>query len=97
MKKMVLFLIVVIIILPLSAVYHKIGEYDTPGSANSIFVSNNIVYVADGESGLQIIDVSNLQNPALLGYYDTLGYQYSVFVSNNIAYIADYHRVVYGL
>jgi hypothetical protein len=47
MKKMVLFLIVVIIILPLSAVYHKIGDYDTPGYAYSVFVSNNIVYVAD--------------------------------------------------
>ena len=90
MKKMVLFIIVVLSLIPLSAVYFKIGDYDTPGSANSIFVSNNIVYVADGEPGLQIIDVSNPQNPSLLGSYDAPSYAYSVFVSNNIAYIADY-------
>ena len=89
MKKMFLFLIVIISILPLSAVYHKIGEYDTPGSAYSVFVSNNIAYVAEyWGSVLRIIDVSNPQNPFLLGYYNTPGYTSSVFVSNNIAYVA---------
>ena len=65
------------------------GSYDTPGEALSVTVSNNIAYVADKESGLQIIDVSNPQNPFLLGSYDTPGYALSVFVSNNIAYVTD--------
>ena len=38
---------------------------------------------------MQIIDVSNPQNPALVGSYDTPIYAYSVIVSNNIAYEAD--------
>ncbi len=45
MKKMVLFLIVVIIITLKCFVYHKIGEYDK--FSGFYFVSNNIVYVAD--------------------------------------------------
>ena len=89
MKKMFFFLIVVISILPLSAVYHKIGEYETPGNARSVVVSNNIAYVADYDTGLQIIDVSNPQNPALLGSYHTPSWASSVFISNNIAYVAD--------
>ena len=89
MKKMFLYLIVVIIILPLSAVYHKIGDYDTPGSAHSVFVSNNIAYVTDDYAGLLIIDVSNPQNPTFLGSYYTTGHALSVFVSNNIAYVID--------
>ncbi len=89
MKKLVVFLIVVIIILPLSAVYHKIGDYDTPGSVSSVFVTNNIAYIAEEDWGLHIIDVSNPQNPALLGSYDTPGNAQSVCVSNNIAYVAD--------
>ena len=88
MKKIVLFLMVMSFILPFSAVYFKIGDYYTPDFANYFAMSDNIVYVAGGESGLLIIDVSNPQNPVLLGSYGTSGYAYSVFVSNNIAYVA---------
>lgn len=33
--------------------------YDTTGSASDVYVSGNYAYVADGESGLQIIDISS--------------------------------------
>ncbi|MFA7204411.1 MAG: hypothetical protein WC188_11985, partial [Candidatus Caldatribacteriota bacterium] len=88
MKKIILFLIVVIIILPLSAVYFKIGEYATL-NAYSVFISDNIAYVIDGYIGLQIIDVSNPQNPVLLGAYETPDFTKSFFVSDNIAYVID--------
>ena len=78
MKKMFLLLIVVIIILPLIAVSQKIGEYDTPDSARSVVVSNNIAYVADWVSGLQIVDVSIPLNPEFLGSYYTTGHASSV-------------------
>jgi len=88
MKKTILFLMLVIIILPLSAVYFKTGEYATP-NANSVFVSDNIAYVADGCAGLEIIDVSNPQHPVLVGAYDTPDSAQNLFVSDNIAYVAD--------
>ncbi len=46
MKKIILFLMVLSFILPFSAVYFKIGDYYTPGNANYVAMSDNIVYVA---------------------------------------------------
>ncbi|MBP9006293.1 MAG: hypothetical protein KBG06_00375, partial [Candidatus Syntrophosphaera sp.] len=46
MKKIILFLMMVSFILPFSAVYFKIGDYYTPGNANYVAMSDNIVYVA---------------------------------------------------
>jgi hypothetical protein len=66
-----------------------VGSYDTPEREVSVFVSNNIAYVVYGWEGLQIIDVTNPQNPFLLGSYDTPGYAHFVTVYYNIAYVAD--------
>ncbi len=54
-----------------------------------VFVSGSYAYVADGTSGLQIIDVSNPVSPALAGSYDTPGYAHGVSVSGSYAYVAD--------
>ncbi|MCL0075061.1 PKD domain-containing protein, partial [Thermodesulfovibrionales bacterium] len=35
-----------------------VGSVDTPGSARNVFISGNHAFVADGHSGLQIIDIS---------------------------------------
>lgn len=66
-----------------------LGSVDTPGSANDVVVVDNIAYVADGSSGLQIIDVSNPESPEIIGSVDTPGYANGVTVENGIAYVAD--------
>ncbi|MBI5359915.1 MAG: hypothetical protein HZA48_04955 [Planctomycetes bacterium] len=68
-----------------------VGTYDTPGTARDVVVSlgGDIVYVADGSSGLQIINVLTPSSPVLIGSYDTPGYAYDVAVLGNYAYIAD--------
>ena len=65
------------------------SAYDTPGFAQGISLLNNFAYVADGSSGLQIIDVSNPANPFLLGEYDTPRFAESVSVAGSLAYVAD--------
>ena len=50
----------------------------------------NYAYVADGGSGLQIIDISNPTSPTLKGNYDTSGVALDVQVVGNYAYVADY-------
>ena len=35
----------------------KLGTYNTPGSANGVEVVGHLAYVADGASGLQVLDV----------------------------------------
>ena len=45
--------------------------------------------MADGDAGLQVIDVSNPTNCVRVGGYDTSGYALGVAVSGNYAYVAD--------
>ncbi|UZO74948.1 DUF4347 domain-containing protein [Microcystis aeruginosa str. Chao 1910] len=69
-----------------------VGNYDTSGYAYDVQVVGNYAYVADGDSGLQIIDISNPTNPTLKGNYDTTSsfhWAYDVQVVGNYAYVAD--------
>ncbi|MBI5741060.1 MAG: putative Ig domain-containing protein [Nitrospirae bacterium] len=66
------------------------GNYNTPGSAQGVYVSGNNAYIAGSLYGLYIIDISNPNDPSLRGYYDTPGIARDVYVQGNYAYIADY-------
>ncbi|NCT46197.1 MAG: hypothetical protein GPJ35_24775 [Microcystis aeruginosa G11-09] len=52
-------------------------------------VVGNYAYVADGWSGLQIIDISNPAAPTRKGNYDTSGNALDVQIVGNYAYVAD--------
>jgi hypothetical protein len=54
-----------------------------------IDVKENYAYIANWNSGLQIIDISDKENPEIAGYCDT-PITTSVFVEGNYAYIIDY-------
>ncbi len=90
MKKMFLMSALVFSLLPLWAVYHKIGDYDTGGYARCVIVEGNIAYVTAGDSGLVIFNISDPQQPTLLSTYDTPGSAYFVAVSDSLAYVADW-------
>ncbi|MGD8413889.1 MAG: hypothetical protein PVF33_06640, partial [Candidatus Latescibacterota bacterium] len=66
-----------------------IGSYDTPDWAENVAIAGNYAYVADRNSGLQVIDLSAPVNLTLAGSYDTPGQAYDVAVAGNFAYIAD--------
>ncbi|MEX2719155.1 MAG: hypothetical protein Q6370_022895, partial [Candidatus Sigynarchaeota archaeon] len=66
-----------------------LGTCDTPGSTLGIFVSGHVAYVADGDNGLQCIDITNPASPTLLGTRDTSGLAQDVFVIGDVAYVAD--------
>jgi len=66
-----------------------IGSVDTPGEANGVALSGNTAFVADGVGGLQIIDVSDPENPNIIGSADTPGYARSVAISDDTAFVAD--------
>ena len=65
------------------------GNYALPDDAYDLQVVDNIVYVANGNSGLQIIDVSDPTNPTFKRSYDTSGTAVDVWIENNYAYVAD--------
>ena len=60
-----------------------------PDIVQGLAASGNTVYVADGESGLQIIDVTNPASPKWEGSLDTPGSAQNVAVSGTTAYVAD--------
>ena len=70
-----------------------IGSYDTPDYARGVSLSSDgrFAYVADGSSGLQIIDVSNQASPTRVGSYDTPSYAHDISLSSDgrFAYVAD--------
>ncbi|HIE25887.1 TPA: hypothetical protein EYP66_01210 [Candidatus Poribacteria bacterium] len=45
-----------------------------PDIVEGIAVVSGYAYVADDESGLRVVDVSNPENPYEIGFYDTPGY-----------------------
>ncbi|MFH1896998.1 MAG: PQQ-binding-like beta-propeller repeat protein [Candidatus Desantisbacteria bacterium] len=66
-----------------------VAQTSTVGSAQDVFVVGKYAYVAAGELGLQIFDISNPYKPRLLGGFDSSGSAQGVFVRGNYAYLAD--------
>lgn len=65
------------------------GSYDTPGTAYNATISGHKAYVADGATGLQIVDIRDPSNLAGIGSYDTPNFARDVGVSGSRAYVAD--------
>ncbi len=66
-----------------------VGAYDTPDNARIVAVSGDHAFVADGNSGLLVIDISDPTTPTLVGSCNTPGYGWSVAVSGNHAFVGD--------
>ena len=63
-------------------------------SAEDVFVDGNICYVADGQAGLKILDVSDPTNPRQIGEVDTayeVSTSYSVVARDSFAYTSFYY------
>ena len=74
------------------------GSYDTgyvPSPSrvglreNRVQVVGNYAYIANRDSGLQILNISNPSAPTLAGSYDTLNSAQGVKIVGNYAYISD--------
>ena len=66
----------------------EVGFYATPGNAYGVAVSGNLVFVADGDSGLRIVDVSDPTGPVEVGAHSTPDWARDVVVSGNHAFVA---------
>jgi hypothetical protein len=66
--------------------------YSTSGLAQDVAISGDYAYLADGFSGLQVINVSDPSHPFLAGNYTNGNFAAHVVVRGNYAYMADpYH------
>ena len=66
-----------------------LGSYDSPGFASRVAYSGTVAYLADGASGLRIVNVASPASPASLGSFDTSGNANDVAISGTVAYVAD--------
>ena len=57
--------------------------------SHDVAVVGNLLYVAAGNAGLQIFDLTNPASPSLVGSYDTPRYARQVCVVGDLAYVAD--------
>jgi len=66
-----------------------VGNIATPGDATDIIIHNNYAFVADGLNGLQVLDISNPKNPAIVGSVDTAGWASSIALIGTKIYLTD--------
>ena len=66
-----------------------VGSLKSIDCALDIKVGGTIAYVAIGENGLQIIDISTPGSPTIVGAVDTPGSSHSIALSEDRVYIAD--------
>lgn len=64
------------------------GSYDNLSWAWGVFVNGNNAFIADYNTGLKIIDISNVNSPSLKGSISIPGNASKVFVQGNYAYVA---------
>ena len=65
-----------------------IGKWDTDGNARSLAYADSLIYVADGNRGVKIIDVANPNRPTQVGSVRT-EYAVNIRVANGLIYLAD--------
>ncbi len=68
-----------------SSVYYE----DTNDLARGVYVSGDYAYVANGYSGLAVIDISDPTNPGTPIYGETAQDARSIYVSGDYAFVAD--------
>ena len=64
-----------------------VGSVETPGDALGLAVVGQYAYVADGASGLQVVDVSSPTTPVIVGAAPTPGSAGGVVVAGTYAYV----------
>jgi hypothetical protein len=64
------------------------GSYGMPDDASGIAISENYAYIADSDSGLLIIDISDSEKPLFKGLYYIPGSLNGVVLFGNYAYVS---------
>ncbi len=67
----------------------EIGRISASSEVNDIYASGNYAYLANGDNGISIVDISAPSSPIFVGSYDTDGYALDIDLSGNYACVAD--------
>ena len=72
-----------------SLISQTTGDGNWGAKVQGVAVSGDYAYLAVGDYGLVIMNISNPADPQQVGHYETDGAAKKVFYENNMAYIAD--------
>ena len=64
------------------------GDWENEVSANNVYVSGDFAYVAAGNGGLHIIDISSPTSPQEIGYHKASYNAIDIYISDSYAYVA---------
>ena len=64
------------------------GSFNTPGSGLATVVQGSLAFIADGASGLRILDVNDPDAPVQVSSYAPTGIVYGVCIRSNLLYLA---------
>jgi hypothetical protein len=73
-----------------SLIIHQISRAGVPGMALHLAVEGNYCYIAAHDSGLQIVDISEIESPYVIGGLSGLGRTNRIKIRDNYAYVASY-------
>jgi hypothetical protein len=65
----------------------QISVFDDGGSATGLCKSGNLLFVADGTDGIEVLNVSNLANPQKIANYSNGLTATAIWVENDLAYV----------
>ncbi len=67
----------------------QVAVYQTKETPLDVFVRDGFLYVAEGAGGLEVVDVSDPENPTYISHHPTYGGGYAVFADGDYVYMAD--------
>ncbi len=70
-----------------------VSEIVTPTVINAILVKSNYVFVANIDSGLGIIDISDIQNPKIVSYVPLEGYDSFLSIRGDVVFFSTSNEV----
>jgi hypothetical protein len=65
-----------------------VGSIETPGSPNGLAIGDDCLYIADGDSGLQVLDIGDPSTPVITGSHQTPSAAYDVDLQGGLCYVA---------
>ena len=69
-----------------------VSKYNTPGWNDDLFVSGNMIYLAEGGSGLYIADIKDRRTPVMLGSIDIGSIAREIHAWGNTVFIASHKK-----
>jgi len=75
-------------IIPEAPSFKILSSCSLPGYAKGLDIVNNFAYVANGQGGLQIVDISNPESTFVVGSYITANDANAVAIRDTFAYLA---------